>query len=379
MRALFMAMPGIGHAFPMVPLAWALRAAGHDVAFATTSDALAVEKAGMPVLDIRPGTDLHELFKEFMAQDPEMFERMRNVKIRDFREIGAGAQFGTMFGRVLGELTGDFLHAATAWQPDLIITSPMLVAGFVAAAKLHVPVVAHGFGVSAAGHIVEVMREHAGESVAKYDVEFPAEVPSIDVVPTSLLADDSTGWRMQYVPYNGGGVTPEWLTEKTDRPRIGVTLGTVAPKMTGLGEVEQVIAAAPKIDAEFVLALGSTDLTELGELPPNVRAVGWVPLNALLRTCSGLIHHGGAGTALTAVASGVPQVIMPNGADRYINADAVSATGAALSVEDDELDVTVIERLLTDPKLRSAAETLRDEVREMPTPADLVSKVAGLL
>ena len=35
MRALFLAAPGIGHAFPMVPLAWALRSAGHEVAVAT--------------------------------------------------------------------------------------------------------------------------------------------------------------------------------------------------------------------------------------------------------------------------------------------------------------------------------------------------------
>jgi hypothetical protein len=35
MRALFVAGPGVGHVFPMVPLAWALRGRGHDVLVAT--------------------------------------------------------------------------------------------------------------------------------------------------------------------------------------------------------------------------------------------------------------------------------------------------------------------------------------------------------
>jgi len=37
MRFLFSTLPGLGHFFPIVPLAWAARAAGHDVLIATTS------------------------------------------------------------------------------------------------------------------------------------------------------------------------------------------------------------------------------------------------------------------------------------------------------------------------------------------------------
>lgn len=381
MRVLFMSIPGIGHVFPMIPLAWALRSAGHEVAFATTGDALRAQDAGLPVYDVKPGFDFQAVVQQFLKdKDPELIAKMRTVKLRDFRELGQAGQAGHFFGQLLGTLTEEFVHVARSWRPDVIVTSPMLMAGFVAADALDVPVVAHAFGVSAAEHIVDMMRARSADAGGPADFAFPATVHSVEVVPSTLLAEgESNGWRMRYVPYNGGGVTPEWLAEPIDRPRIGVTLGTVAPKMQGLTEVERVLAVAPKVDAEFVLALGDTDLSTLGDLPDNVRTVGWVPLNALLTTCAGVIHHGGAGTMLTAAAAGIPQLILPNGADRYINADAAQAAGAAVSIEDEELESHVVERLFTDEKLVGAAHTLRDDIQAMPAPADLVAKLADLV
>ncbi len=37
MRVLFVSLPGVAHVFPAVPLAWALRVAGHDVIMATAA------------------------------------------------------------------------------------------------------------------------------------------------------------------------------------------------------------------------------------------------------------------------------------------------------------------------------------------------------
>jgi L-noviosyl transferase len=37
MRFLFSTLPGLGHFFPIVPLAWGVRAAGHDVVVAPPS------------------------------------------------------------------------------------------------------------------------------------------------------------------------------------------------------------------------------------------------------------------------------------------------------------------------------------------------------
>jgi UDP:flavonoid glycosyltransferase YjiC (YdhE family) len=45
MRVLFSVVPGPGHMFPTIPLAWALRAAGHDVLYATAADGVSAAVA----------------------------------------------------------------------------------------------------------------------------------------------------------------------------------------------------------------------------------------------------------------------------------------------------------------------------------------------
>lgn len=57
MRVMFIATPGVGHVFPMVPLAWAFRAAGHDVLMATGQLGMAAINAGLDVADITPRFD----------------------------------------------------------------------------------------------------------------------------------------------------------------------------------------------------------------------------------------------------------------------------------------------------------------------------------
>ncbi|MGP4015885.1 hypothetical protein [Saccharopolyspora sp. 5N708] len=39
-----------------------------------------------------------------------------------------------------------------------------------------------------------------------------------------------------------------------------------------------VVEAARQVAAEFVLAVEASDAQQLGALPPNVKAAGWVPL-----------------------------------------------------------------------------------------------------
>src|SRR5438094_553567 len=65
MRVLCTAVPGSGLFLPTVPLAWALRAAGHEVLLLNNGDgARAAAGAGLPVVDPLPERDL---WAEFMA------------------------------------------------------------------------------------------------------------------------------------------------------------------------------------------------------------------------------------------------------------------------------------------------------------------------
>src|SRR5690606_36907311 len=143
---------------------------------------------------------------------------------------------------------------------------------------------------------------------------------------------------VRYVAYNAGGQLPDWLLAKRERPRVGITLGTVVSRMAGVGALAQIVDAAREMDAEFVFALGDADASELGELPENVRLVGWIPLKSLLEHCDASVHHGGSGSTFTSLTLGVPQLVLPHGADQFDNAAMVRSAGIGLWIEESKVD-----------------------------------------
>lgn len=373
MRVLFVSTPGVGHVFPMIPLAWALRAAGHEVLVATADAGLVAGAAGLPVVDVAPGLDLRALMRQRMAEIPD---EVRQRMARGFTDMRQVLPRMALMSTVLVD---GVMRLAEQWRPELIVQSGLQASGLVAAGKLGVPVVDHGFGFARSLGAHEQWRESLAETFDKYGVTgLPERTASLDVAPPSLLDEPPTGWSMRYVPYNGGGTLPSWLVDRPDRPLVAVTLGTVAPAMSGLGPVERIVALAPDVDADFVVALGDVDTSGLGTLPPNMRVTGWLPLNALLRISSALVHHGGSGSTLGALAAGVPQLALPSGADRFINANAVHGGGAGLNADESDLDAGLLRQLLDDEKIRRTAAAVSAEIAALPSPAEIAERLVAL-
>lgn len=157
-----------------------------------------------------------------------------------------------------------------------------------------------------------------------------------------------------------------------------VTLGTAVGLMS-VGALGQIVEAAKEIDAEFIFALGDSDVAELGELPENVRLVEWIPLNALLEHCDAIVHHGGSGSTFTSLAAGVPQLLLPHAADQFDNATLVRDAGIGLWLEDTTVDASHLTKLLEDKEIRAACERLRAENAARPLPSELVSKLVALV
>ena len=68
--------------------------------------------------------------------------------------------------------------------------------------------------------------------------------PWLDIVPPSMAGVGRDGWLLRPVPYNGGGVLPDWVMHQPQRPRVAVILGTIVPRMRGVGVVERIVALA---------------------------------------------------------------------------------------------------------------------------------------
>ncbi|MEU9042631.1 MULTISPECIES: nucleotide disphospho-sugar-binding domain-containing protein [unclassified Kitasatospora] len=368
MRILFTGPASAGHLFPLVPTAQALRAAGHEVLFACGQPLDQLRRAGFPIVEIGDGRGLMELFEERLGNKIQYVtpDRSQDEIFDTAAAIFAHASRPTVDG---------LLEAATEWGADLLVHDSFQAAAPLVATLLKIPSVVHNFGVNPGLPMSRLLASHFTDVYERHGLAGPAPATALNIGP---LGGDPDGLPMRYIPYNGGGMVPAEFLRTADRPRIAVTLGTVLAELDGVRAVARLVEAAAEVDADFLLAVGGADLAPLGTLPDNVRGLPWVPLNELLSRADALIHHGGSGTMLTALQAGLPQLLLPQGADHFINAEALTASGAALSSSSDAVDTALLDRLLTDPDLRDAAHRLQSENAALPTPTALVPTLEAL-
>jgi UDP:flavonoid glycosyltransferase YjiC (YdhE family) len=217
-------------------------------------------------------------------------------------------------------------------------------------------------------------------------------VATVDPCPPSLQYTDAIApvrrIRTRFVPYGGLSEVPAWLPDVPQRKRICLTWGTSIHRLLGdraflPGEV--VLGAAKLADergADLVLAITANQRALLPELPSSVRVVESVPLDDLLPTCEAVIHQGGAGTMLTALRHGLPQLILTQVLDQAANACQLVAAGAgqtrpASGLSAAEL-LAVGHELLDEPGYRLAARRLQQEILDQPAPARIVDELVRL-
>ncbi len=103
----------------------------------------------------------------------------------------------------------------------------------------------------------------------------------------------------------------------------------------------------------------------------------YIPHTLLLPRCSLVVSHGGAGIMFGTLAHGLPQLILPQGADQFMNAAACQNARVALALTPDELSAEAVAaaagRLVTEPGFAAAAAHIRAEIDTMPTAADILA------
>ena len=98
---------------------------------------------------------------------------------------------------------------------------------------------------------------------------------------------------------------------------------------TVFGKVDLLRSAALELAGsghEVLVATGpDIDPGALGDVPALVHVEQEVPQARLLPYVDLVVHHGGTGTVIGSLASGLPQIITPQGADQFWNADHLAA------------------------------------------------------
>ncbi|MFG3254475.1 nucleotide disphospho-sugar-binding domain-containing protein [Streptomyces sp. NPDC048172] len=378
MRYLFTTTPGFSHVTPLVPLAHAAQLAGHQVLFAVSGPALrAVTEAGLPAVEAAPGQDVT---RPYITLATTAVEREMSVEETMDRVFAAFGEIGDM-------LLDGVEDTARTWGADAVLHPPMLPAGLVAARNTGVPAVVHGLGLRHPSFPLRGRAAAVHEGSAHPDAEISLGPDSLERVSPTAPRGESPYPVLTMRPssYNGGGELPSWALRRGERRRIVVTLGSVAAHSGQAELLSALVRGTAELGVEVVLTSGGADLSALiGEPPPHVRAVDWIPLSALLPTCDGVVHHGGMGTMFAALGAGVPQVIVPTTkGDALSNARVLTERGAGLELAPADVAVDSVAKtvgaLLDTPAPRAASQEVAAEMAAMPSPAATVASLAALL
>ncbi|MFD0203587.1 MULTISPECIES: glycosyltransferase [Saccharothrix] len=320
MRVLFAGLASVGHTYPMVPLAIAAREAGHEVHFAVGEEVHA-PLAAHGLRPFRPADAFYELYAEDLA--PEL----------------------------------------ARLKPDLVVHGWGVPGAAIAARQAGIPGLWHGFGRLFPDGIGLEMPTKSGR-------------PHLDICPPSLQDPDflANEDRIALRPVAFG--EPGELPARDGRPLVYLTLGTAFG-------THELLAAAIKglaeVGARVVVATGRVRPEQLGTVPADVTVRAWVPQADLLPHVDVVVHHGGSGTTLGALAVGAPQLVLPQGADQFANADAVTAAGAGVRLLPDEVSaeaIASIVRTLSRPGGHTdAARAIADEIARMPSPAEVARRL----
>jgi UDP:flavonoid glycosyltransferase YjiC (YdhE family) len=370
MRVLFTTTSGRGHFQPMIPLARAFAGAGHEVRWAGAEQACAklressfdAEPAGIFNLEPSP---LRNPPPEIAALPPA--ERPQHL-------------FAIVFGPLrAGPMLADLMPIVESWQPQLMVCDQAELAGPIAAARHGIPNATHGFGRLLPAARVDRARETMAELWRSHGLEPRPYAGTydhlyIDVYPPSLQDADTAHLGAVQL------VRPADPIESDDTadPVVYVTLGTVFNDDIELFQVA--VEAARGLGLRVVVTLGpGNDPALLGPQPSHVEVEQFVPQAELLPACAAVASHAGSGTFLAALAAGVPQVLLPQAADQFLNAQAGEEGGVAIAVARNEVTVArvreALERVIGDDSFRRAAERVRTEIAAMPAPEAVVAEL----
>jgi glycosyltransferase (activator-dependent family) len=415
MRVLFVTAPFKSHLYVQVPLASALRTAGHQVRVAGAPDMAdtiaATGLTGVPIGEVVPlNTEMTAAANDLavLKLDPDREKALQPDYARDepHAELTASiAGVRRLFSP--DSFFDDIVAFARRWRPDLVVWDTFMYPGAVAARACGAASARILFGVDGHGQLrvacgapggrgwpeglADPMREWLEPMLARFGAGYDDDVVMGD---WTIFPMPPWIWRppgvpyvpVRHVPYHGPAKVPAWLRdEPPGRPRICVTLGmSHRDKDFGVeASARAVFDAVADLDVDVVATLNAKQLGVAPAVPDNVTVADFVPLNVLLPGCSAILHSGGAGTFAAGIEHAVPQLIVPNTyfSERWWGpvamANGLEDRGAGVYVADaDQLTADGLRkdllRVLEEPSFAANAARVRNETLGMPTPNDLV-------
>lgn len=376
MRIVFSSRPAFGHVFAIAPLAAAARDAGHEVIFASGEDFLPrLQEWGFETRKVGEGIEWG--YQRAAAEFPELLNPESPL-------------FGArMFVDILGKSAlEDMASVISEVKPDVVVYEATDVGAGVAAAAMGLPVACHSLSLWV-GPFLDGLRERSRilwEAAGMDEVvDITVGHAFVDIWPPSMQSQDAAEranrhWLLRPVAWGDPGAeVPEWI-DHIKGPLVFVSLGTV---FWGKELLTKVIEALAGVDCD-ALVLAGVDATpeDFPIRSDRLRIAGFVNQAEVLRRADLMIHHGGAGTMLGALSQGLPALTLAEGADRPYTADALRKRGASIALEPRSASTTdiseAVNALLNDESYRGVANEIKEEIKAMPSPSQVVAQLESL-
>lgn len=428
-RFLVTCWPFVGHLYPQISVALALRDRGHEVAFYTHESTRPVlDGVGFPLfpfvhVDEQRYERIHALEAEVPATQPK--GQTLSVAMKAYRDMLADS---------IPEQISDLEPIIREWRPDVLITDPALWGPILVAwEKFGVPVALltqmigsmipgpdgppWGPGLppprtmrtrllsvaveKAIDIVASSMRRRVNKIRASYGLgpmfhsvnAHTGRLP-LYLIPSVPELDYNRRDQPSNVHYVGpciwtkpaGDVQPEWLNElSAERPVIHATEGTAQYQEPFL--LRATASGLAGLPMEVVLTTGQNrDPVALGlhPLAANVRIARWLNHEEFLPRCAVFITTGGAASVLASLKAGVPMIVVPTFWDKSDNAQRVVEAGVGLRLSPractpERLREAVM-RLLNEPHFQQNARKMARRFAEEPGPsgaAELLIELAG--
>ncbi|MBA2597832.1 MAG: glycosyltransferase family 1 protein [Chloroflexia bacterium] len=367
---------GAGHWHPLVPVAQALRASGHEVAFATSPlGCAALTALGFPCFPV--GAD----------ETAEEAQSRREQAAALPGTESAAWNWVNLFARSwAARRLPDLVAICEEWEPAVLVREDMEFAGCIAAERYDVPhatIQVTAWRPWLRPHVAGVLndlRETVGlppdpklAMLDRYLVVVTAPPSYCD--PAFPLPETAHAVRHVAFDRSGDEALPAWMATLSDRPIVYATMGTAFNRV---GEILSTVLEGLRDEPiSLIVTTGrDQDPANFGPQPRHVQVERYVPQSLLFPHCDAVIIHGGSGTVLTALEHGLPMVIIPVSADQPDNARRCEHLGIAHLIAPKERtpkDIRdAVRAVLRDPSYRRNAERLREEMHVLPGPERVV-------